>query len=53
VYFGDEGWALVRASNTSPKLSLRFEGRTPEIVEQMKAAMRAELAKHLEGIGDL
>jgi phosphomannomutase/phosphoglucomutase len=53
VYFGDEGWALVRASNTSPKLSLRFEGRTPEIVEQMKAAMRAELAKRLEGIGDL
>ena len=24
-----EGWGLVRASNTNPYLTLRFEGRTP------------------------
>ena len=48
VYFDDGSWALVRASNTSPKLSLRFEGRTLEMVEWMKAAMRTELAKHLD-----
>jgi len=53
VYFDDGSWGLVRASNTSPKLSLRFEGRTLEIVERMKAAMRAELTKHLDSVEGL
>ena len=30
-----EGWGLVRASNTNPYLTLRFEGRTAVAVEQM------------------
>ncbi|MHB1296134.1 MAG: 2-phospho-L-lactate transferase CofD family protein [Anaerolineae bacterium] len=47
VYFGASDWALIRASNTSPKLSLRFEGLTAEGVEQMKATVYAELRKHL------
>ena len=47
IYFGDKDWALIRASNTSPKLSLRFEGRTQEAVDRMKAEVRAELAKRL------
>ncbi|MBC7236798.1 MAG: phosphomannomutase, partial [Chloroflexi bacterium] len=48
VYFDEHDWALIRASNTSAKLSLRFEGRTQESLERMKAEMRAELAKHLQ-----
>jgi len=31
-----EGWGLVRASNTNPYLTLRFEGRTAEAVENMQ-----------------
>ncbi len=35
VLFGD-GWGLVRASNTSPVLVLRFEARTPERLAEIK-----------------
>jgi phosphomannomutase/phosphoglucomutase len=31
-----EGWGLVRASNTNPYLTLRFEGRTGAAVENMQ-----------------
>jgi len=31
-----EGWGLVRASNTNPYLTLRFEGRTADAVENMQ-----------------
>jgi len=48
VYFGESDWALVRASNTSPKLSLRFEGRTEKAVKRMKAEVQDELAKYLD-----
>ena len=36
VLFPDGGWGLVRASNTNPYLTLRFEART----EQQMAAMK-------------
>jgi phosphomannomutase/phosphoglucomutase len=36
IDFGD-GWALVRASNTQPVLSLRFEATSEERLEQLKA----------------
>ena len=44
----DDGWALLRASNTQPILVTRFEGRTPEAL----AAIRAEVTAWLreEGI---
>ncbi len=32
-----DGWGLVRASNTNPYLTLRFEGRSAEAVERMMA----------------
>ncbi len=32
----DDGWALVRASNTGPNLTLRFEAKTKERVEELK-----------------
>ena len=39
-----DGWGLVRASNTAPALTLRFEadtaGAVHEIVDQFKTALR-------------
>jgi len=32
----EDGWALVRASNTAPDIVLRFEGNTQERVNQLK-----------------
>jgi phosphomannomutase/phosphoglucomutase len=32
----DDGWGLVRASNTQPALVLRFEARTEERLEEIK-----------------
>jgi phosphomannomutase len=38
VDFGD-GWGLVRASNTEPAITTRFEARTPERVEEIRTLM--------------
>lgn len=32
----DDGWALVRASNTGPNITLRFEAKTKERLEKLK-----------------
>lgn len=32
----EDGWALVRASNTGPNITLRFEGKTPERLEEIQ-----------------
>jgi len=50
IYFGESDWALIRASNTAPKLSLRFEGRSEESVARMKGEVKGELSKHLPGV---
>ncbi|MDE2082254.1 MAG: phosphomannomutase/phosphoglucomutase [Burkholderiales bacterium] len=42
VDFAD-GFGLVRASNTTPVLVLRFEGHTPAALERIQAAMMAAL----------
>ena len=42
----DDGWALVRASNTQPVLVLRFEARSPERL----AAIRHQVEQELEHI---
>ena len=47
IYFDESEWALIRASNTSPKLSLRFEGQSQDSVQHMKSQVEAELRKHL------
>ncbi len=44
VDFG-KGWGLVRVSNTSPSLTLRFEGETEEVVSQLKLIFKRELLK--------
>jgi len=50
VYFGEREWALVRASNTSPKLSLRFEAPDQAALERIKREVWEELAQHLPGL---
>ena len=42
VLFGD-GWGLVRASNTQPILVCRFEARTPERLDAIRAEMEGWL----------
>ena len=32
----DDGWALVRASNTGPNITVRFEARTKERLEEIQ-----------------
>ena len=40
----DDGWGLVRASNTTPILVLRFEADNREALERIKDEFRAHLA---------
>jgi phosphomannomutase / phosphoglucomutase len=44
----EDGWGLVRASNTQPVLVLRFEGRTRAALRTVETAFRAALARHPE-----
>ena len=37
----DEGWGLVRASNTQPVLVMRFEARTPELLAKYRQEVEA------------
>ncbi|PCJ25185.1 MAG: phosphomannomutase/phosphoglucomutase [SAR86 cluster bacterium] len=37
----EDGWGLIRASNTSPALLLRFEADTDQRLEDIKAAFKA------------
>lgn len=39
------GWGLVRASNTSPALTLRFEADTDENLQKLQALFKDELLK--------
>jgi phosphomannomutase/phosphoglucomutase len=41
----DGGWGLVRASNTQPSLVTRFEGRSPERLEEIKTQVLDQLKK--------
>jgi len=44
----DEGWGLLRASNTQPVLVLRFEARSAETLQKIEDAFRAVLARYPE-----
>ncbi len=46
VTFSD-GWALIRASNTGPNLTLRFEAKTEEFLNQIKKEFTDILNKYL------
>ncbi len=39
-------WGLVRASNTEPALTLRFEGKTEKDLKEVKGLIGSELARH-------
>lgn len=41
----DDGWGLVRASNTQPALVLRFEAMTEERLEEIQSLMEGVLAE--------
>lgn len=43
----DDGWGLVRASNTSPVLSMRFEARTRERMEEISKFFDSLVKKHM------
>ncbi len=43
-----QGWGLIRYSNNEPELSLRFEGKTKEALEKIKAEFRSKLSKYPE-----
>lgn len=41
-----DGWGLVRASNTSPTLTLRFAGDSDEALERIKSLFKEALNRH-------
>ncbi len=45
VLFPGGGWGLVRASNTNPYLTLRFEARTEKEIEDMKRVIYGALRR--------
>ena len=46
----DDGWGLVRASNTQPALVLRFEAMSPERLEEIRDLVESVLEKFRQGI---
>jgi len=48
IKFGDLAWGAVRASNTSPCLTLRFEAETPEKLSEIQKIMYNEISKYKE-----
>jgi phosphomannomutase / phosphoglucomutase len=46
VLFPRGGWGLVRASNTNPYLTLRFEAHTDEEIAAMKRVIYGELRRY-------
>ena len=38
-----DGWGLLRASNTTPILVLRFEGDTPEALQRIQNVFRSQI----------
>ena len=41
----DSSWGLIRASNTSPNLVLRFEGNTSKDLDQIKNVFKKAISK--------
>jgi len=48
VQITEKGWGLIRASNTSPYLTVRVEGETEQEVLQIKSILADELEKFPE-----
>jgi len=41
----DDGWGLIRASNTQPALVLRFEATSSDLLTAIRATVEGELAE--------
>jgi phosphomannomutase/phosphoglucomutase len=50
IDFGD-GWGLVRASNTTPLLVLRFEADTEARVQEIRAIVEAKVEEAMKAAG--
>ena len=50
IYFGEGAWALIRVSNTQPRLSLRFEAPTEKQLHAIKQELGHELSRYLPDI---
>jgi phosphomannomutase len=48
-----DGWFLVRASNTEPSLTTRFEARTPERLEEIRGILRDALRQFPDVHGEV
>lgn len=48
INFDENSWGAIRASNTSPNLTLRFEANTPERLAEIQTIMAEELKKYPE-----
>ena len=48
IYFSDVTWGLVRSSNTSPYLTLRFEADSEEELKKIQILVGEHLAKYPE-----
>lgn len=46
----DDGWGLVRPSNTSPVITLRFEGDNPAALERIKGRFRHKILSIRPGL---
>ncbi len=44
--FFEDGWGLVRVSNTAPQLTLRFEGKSKEAMEKIQKLFFDKLKEH-------
>ena len=47
----DDGWGLIRASNTQPALVLRFEATSLERLATIRAVIEGELATAKQALG--
>lgn len=47
----NDGWGLIRASNTQPALVLRFEASSPERLAAIRAVIETELAAAQQALG--
>jgi phosphomannomutase/phosphoglucomutase len=47
----EEGWGLIRASNTQPALVLRFEATSPERLATIRVVIEGELARAKKSLG--
>jgi len=47
IDFGDDQWAIIRCSNTSPKIAVRIEARDEEKLEKFKQQLLKTLQKFL------